>query len=92
MSPAEIRKIGFPWSEAFVNRTRYIMGGTVAAMKDVLENRSLIAGNLAGGTHHAFRYHGEGFCILNDIAIAAFVGIRVSLYNIDYYRTTVVVV
>ena len=79
LSAAQNRKIGFPWSEAFVYRTRYIVGGTVASVHDVLSKRAVIAGNLAGGTHHAFREHGEGYCIFNDIGIAANVAKRVKL-------------
>ncbi len=65
----EIRRIGFPWSEAMVERSRRSAGATLAACRAALEDGC--AANLAGGTHHAFRDHGEGFCVFNDAAIAA---------------------
>jgi acetoin utilization deacetylase AcuC-like enzyme len=68
LPPQAIRRIGFPWSEALVKRTLASAGGTLAATEDALAQRW--SGNLAGGTHHAFRAEGSGFCILNDIAIA----------------------
>lgn len=69
LSAKEMRKIGFPLSERLILRTRTIAMGTVKA---ALYAREYGAGmNVAGGTHHAFADHGEGFCILNDIAIAA---------------------
>jgi acetoin utilization deacetylase AcuC-like enzyme len=64
-----IRRIGFPWSESLVQRTLASVGGTLAATADALE--SGYGGVLAGGTHHAFRGEGAGFCIFNDIAVAA---------------------
>lgn len=69
LSPAEIRRIGFPWSPLMVERSRRSSGGTIAACRTALEEG--IAVNLAGGTHHACRDHGEGYCIFNDSAIAA---------------------
>src|SRR5829696_6117290 len=65
----EIRRIGFPWSERMVERSRRASGGTLSACRAALEEG--LAANLAGGTHHAFRDRGEGFCVLNDSAIAA---------------------
>ncbi len=65
----EIRRIGFPWSERMVERSRRASGGTLDACRAALEQG--IAANLAGGTHHAFAGSGEGFCVLNDSAIAA---------------------
>lgn len=65
----EIRRIGFPWSEGLVRRSRSSAQGTVIAARNAL--RDGVASNLAGGTHHAFPDHGEGYCVLNDIAIAA---------------------
>ncbi len=62
------RRIGFPWSEALVSRTLASVGGTLEATKDAL--RTGYGGNLAGGTHHAFRGEGSGFCVFNDIAVA----------------------
>ncbi|CAN5880102.1 histone deacetylase [soil metagenome] len=68
LEPAEVRRIGLPWSEALVERSRRAVGGTIAAARHALSHG--IAMNLAGGTHHAFADHGEGFCVYNDIAIA----------------------
>lgn len=65
----EERKTGFPLSADLVERERIIMQGTVDAAKYALIHG--IGMNLAGGTHHAFTNRGEGFCLLNDIAIAA---------------------
>jgi len=65
---AAIRRIGFPWSEALVQRTLASVGGTLSASCDAFD--SGWGGNLAGGTHHAFRAEGSGFCVFNDIAIA----------------------
>ncbi|HZZ92132.1 MAG TPA: histone deacetylase [Usitatibacter sp.] len=65
----EQRAIGFPWSEAMVERSRRSSGATLAAARAAL-TRGWSA-NLAGGTHHAFRDRGEGFCVFNDAAIVA---------------------
>jgi acetoin utilization deacetylase AcuC-like enzyme len=69
LSPQEQREIGFPWSEKMVERSRRSAGATVAASKTALAEG--IAVNLAGGTHHAYRDSGSGFCVFNDSAIAA---------------------
>lgn len=68
MPPAEQRTLGFPWSAALVERSLRASGGTLAAAEHALS--AGIAMNLAGGTHHAFATHGEGFCVLNDVVIA----------------------
>jgi len=68
LSPQAIRRIGFPWSEGLVQRTMASVGGTLAATTEALVNGW--GGNLAGGTHHAFRGEGSGFCVFNDIAVA----------------------
>ena len=68
LSAAEIRRIGFPWSDALVERSRRAVGGTVEAARHALTHGTAM--NLAGGTHHAFADHGEGFCVFNDVAIA----------------------
>ncbi len=65
---AVMRRIGFPWSEGLVRRTLASVGGTLAASVIALANGW--GGNLAGGTHHAFRFEGSGFCVFNDIAVA----------------------
>ena len=69
LDAAELRAIGFPWSERMVERSRRSSGATLAAAREAL-SRGWSA-NLAGGTHHAFRERGEGFCVFNDAAIAA---------------------
>ena len=69
LSPQEQREIGFPWSAQMVERSRRSAGATVAAAKTALKEG--IATNLAGGTHHAYRDTGSGFCVFNDSAIAA---------------------
>jgi len=69
LTPREQRDIGFPWSERMVERSRRSTGATLAAAREAL-TRGWSA-NLAGGTHHAFRDRGEGFCVFNDAAIAA---------------------
>jgi acetoin utilization deacetylase AcuC-like enzyme len=62
------RRLGFPWSEALVLRSRLAVAGTLEAARMAL--RDGLAANLAGGTHHAFPDHGEGFCVFNDVAVA----------------------
>lgn len=69
LSLAEQRVIGFPWTAQMVERSRRSVGATVAACRAA--NEDGIAVNLAGGTHHAYAAHGEGFCVFNDAAIAA---------------------
>ena len=69
LSAQEQREIGFPWSTQMVERSRRSAGATVAAAKTALQEG--IAANLAGGTHHAYRDNGSGFCVFNDSAIAA---------------------
>lgn len=69
LSKAEIRKMGFPLSAELVHREQVIMQGTIDAAIYALQYG--VALNIAGGTHHAFSNRGEGFCLLNDIAIAA---------------------
>ena len=69
LSEREIRRIGFPWSPAMVERSRRSSGATMAACRAALEEGC--AANLAGGTHHAFYDRGEGYCVFNDAAIAA---------------------
>ncbi|KYC41414.1 histone deacetylase [Scytonema hofmannii PCC 7110] len=63
------RRIGLPWSPALVNRTCVAVGGTILTAQLALQNG--LACNTAGGTHHAFPSYGSGFCIFNDLAIAA---------------------
>jgi acetoin utilization deacetylase AcuC-like enzyme len=69
LTPKEMRKVGFPLTEHLIKRTITISGGTVECALFALKYG--ISMNTAGGTHHAFTDHGEGFCMLNDVAIAA---------------------
>ena len=69
LSPSEQRKIGFPQSVELIQRELIITQGTIDAAMHALTNRAAL--NVAGGTHHAFAERGEGFCLLNDMAIAA---------------------
>jgi acetoin utilization deacetylase AcuC-like enzyme len=70
MDSRAMRRIGFPWSEGLVRRTLASAGGTLAATANALETG--LGGTLAGGTHHAFRNEGSGFCVFNDVAIAIY--------------------
>jgi acetoin utilization deacetylase AcuC-like enzyme len=68
LSPQAVRRLGLPWSPALVERSRASVQGTLSAARIALHDG--LAANLAGGTHHAFPDRGEGYCLLNDIAIA----------------------
>src|SRR6266550_2966251 len=68
LTEREQRRLGFRWSEALVLRSRLAAGGTLAAARAALAEG--VAVNLAGGSHHAFADHGEGYCVFNDMAIA----------------------
>src|SRR5579862_2993534 len=76
------RRIGFPWSPMMVERSRRSVGATLAAARLVTAAtgesalRHHVAANLAGGTHHAFRSRGEGYCVFNDVAVACAVLLR----------------
>ena len=69
LTKKEIRAIGFPMTELLVRRGTHISGGTVQCA--LFAKQYGCAMNIAGGTHHSFTYKGEGFCLLNDIGIAA---------------------
>lgn len=69
LEPKEQREIGFPWTAGMVERSRRSVGATIAASRLALTDG--VAVNLAGGTHHAYREKGSGFCVFNDAAIAA---------------------
>ena len=69
LSAALQREIGFPWSEAMVERARRSVGATIAAARAALATG--VAANLAGGTHHASADKGGGYCVFNDAAVAA---------------------
>ncbi|MBZ0293228.1 MAG: histone deacetylase, partial [Anaerolineae bacterium] len=69
LTAKEQRRVGFPWSPFMLERGRRSVGGTIGACRMAL--REGVAVNLAGGTHHAYADHGEGYCTFNDVAIAA---------------------
>lgn len=90
IDPRAVRRIGIPWSERFMWRSLASVGGTLGAARAALEEG--IAGNLAGGTHHAFRDYGEGYCVFNDIAVAGLMlldegGVRrVAVVDLDVHQ------
>jgi len=67
IDPKIIRRIGLPWSRELFYRSLASVGGAMGAARSALDTG--IGGNLAGGTHHAFRDYGEGFCVFNDFAV-----------------------
>jgi acetoin utilization deacetylase AcuC-like enzyme len=69
LSAAQQREIGFPWSPRMAERARRSVGATIAAARAAL--REGVAANLAGGTHHADAHKGSGYCVFNDVAVAA---------------------
>ncbi len=76
LSAAQQREIGFPWSERMVQRSRCSVGATIAAARAALMGGpggagEGVAANLAGGTHHAHAHKGSGYCVFNDVAVAA---------------------
>ena len=71
LSAAQQREIGFPWSTAMVERSRRSVGATIAAARTALIDGESVAANLAGGTHHAYAHKGSGYCVFNDVAVAA---------------------
>ena len=88
----EIRRIGLrPWKKTIVERTLRLMGGALGALEEVIEGKA-IAGNMAGGTHHAFRGEGAGYCIFNDLAVCAQVALlqktinRIMILDLDVHQ------
>jgi acetoin utilization deacetylase AcuC-like enzyme len=69
LSAAQQREIGFPWTPRMVERSRRSVGATIAAARTAL--REGVSANLAGGTHHAYSDKGGGYCVFNDVAVAA---------------------
>ncbi len=69
LSAAEQREIGFPWSESMAERSRRSVGASIAAARAALQEG--VAANMAGGTHHAYAHKGSGYCVFNDVAVAA---------------------
>ena len=90
LGPREMRRIGFPWSPGLAHRTQIAVGGTIRAMELAVEHG--LACSTAGGTHHAHRDFGSGFCIFNDIAVAARVALerglasRVLVIDLDVHQ------
>lgn len=90
LTQAEIRRMGFPWSPALVERSRRSVGGTLAASRAALDEG--VGVNLSGGTHHAFPDRGEGYCVFNDVAVAARVmqregrAERVAILDMDVHQ------
>ena len=86
----EQRRIGLPWSTALARRSRATVGGTLAAAREALVTG--ISGQLAGGTHHAHRDFGSGFCVFNDCAVAALTLLgdghvrRVAILDLDVHQ------
>ena len=84
------RRIGFPWSPQMVERSRRSVGATMAASRAALDDG--VAANLAGGTHHAFADRGEGYCVFNDVAVAARVlqlerlARRIAIVDLDVHQ------
>jgi acetoin utilization deacetylase AcuC-like enzyme len=92
LSDDRVRRIGFrPWTETFVERTLRLTGGTIEAYERLADGDRL-AGNLAGGTHHAFADAGAGYCVFNDLAICAHrarresVAERVAIVDLDVHQ------
>ena len=79
LSPTQQREMGFSWSERMVERSRRSVGATIAAARAAL--RQGVAANLAGGTHHAQAGRGGGYCVFNDMAVAA------RLMQAEWHRT-----
>ncbi|MBH1987487.1 MAG: histone deacetylase [Burkholderiales bacterium] len=92
LDAAHQREIGFPWSASLVERSRRSVGGTVAALRHAVKAGEGVAVNLAGGTHHASRSQGSGFCVFNDVAVAAEVALqagwarRVAVIDLDVHQ------
>ena len=70
-SAAQQREIGLPWSPAMAERSRRSVGATIGAARAALMQGEGVAANLAGGTHHAYAHKGSGYCVFNDVAVAA---------------------
>ena len=70
-TPAQQREIGFPWTPQMVEPSRRSVGASIAAARCALLEGEGVAANLAGGTHHAYAHKGSGYCVFNDVAVAA---------------------
>jgi acetoin utilization deacetylase AcuC-like enzyme len=84
------RLIGLPWSEELALRARAVVGGALAAAREALDTG--LSGQLAGGTHHAHRDFGSGFCVLNDLAVTTLVLLeegrvgRIAIVDLDVHQ------
>lgn len=85
-----VRRIGIPWSETLVRRSRATVGGAMAAARHALDHG--VSGQLAGGTHHAHREFGSGFCVFNDLAVTALTLLaegradRIAILDLDVHQ------
>lgn len=85
-----VRRIGLPWSPTLVRRSLATVGGSLAAARSALKTG--LSGQLAGGTHHAHRSFGSGFCVFNDLAVAALTLLdegavaRVAIIDVDVHQ------
>lgn len=85
------REIGFPWTPGMVERSRRSVGATIAACQSAMQDG--LAVNLAGGTHHAYRGKGSGYCVFNDAAVATRVlqrqssaGLSIAIVDLDVHQ------
>ena len=92
LTEKEIKRIGLtPWTQDIIPRTRFLMGGATAALEQVVEYGG-VAGNMAGGTHHAHYGFGSGYCIFNDLAVCALLALdkygfdRVAILDFDVHQ------
>ena len=92
LTEKEIKRIGLtPWTPKIIPRTLLLMGGAIAALEHVMENGG-IAGNMAGGTHHAHYDFGSGYCIFNDLAVCSLLALskyqltRVTVIDFDVHQ------
>ena len=92
LDPKEVRRIGLrPWTPLLIPRTLHIMGGAIAALQSAANSKGL-AGNMAGGTHHAHRDHGSGYCVFNDLAVCTRLAVqrmgfeRVAIIDLDVHQ------
>jgi len=90
VSADAMRRIGLPWSQTLVRRSRAAVGGSLAAARSALAHG--VSGQLAGGTHHAHRDHGSGFCVFNDLAVTALTllaerpALRIAIIDLDVHQ------
>ena len=90
LTAAEMRRIGLPWSAHLVNRSKTTVGGALAAAQAALETG--FSGQMAGGTHHAHRDFGAGYCVFNDFAVVALTALqvwglsRVAIIDLDVHQ------